>query len=182
MKKNIFGIINKIIRLSVIIFFVFFIGNGPRKIESKVVNDNLNRTLDLTSMAERVQEEMDNNLYASLDTFTGHLTGYAANCPLCGGRLSCRPDYEVLNNGVTTYEDNLYGEVFIVASSKNIPCGSIVKFESKRIAEDHVIAIVLDRGVRGNALDILTATEEEARAKIGRSTITYDVIRSGWER
>lgn len=182
MKKEIIKYTGKIIRLTIVIFFVFIIANGSKKIESKVVNENLNRTIDLTSMAEKVQEELENNLYASLDTYTGQLTGYVANCPLCGGKLACKPSYEVLNNGVTTYSDELYGDVQIVASSKSLACGSIVKFESSRISEDPIIAIVLDRGVRGTALDLLTETVGDARTKVGRQTITYDILRNGWER
>ncbi len=77
--------------------------------------------------------------------------------------------------------DKDYGKVYIVASSKNLPCGSIVSFNSKRISDDKVIAIVLDRGVLGNALDFLTPSEAYAAKYIGRSSITYDVLRSGWE-
>ena len=182
MKRNILSFMNKVIRLMIVISFVFLVANGSKKIESKVVNENLNRTLDLTSMAERVQEELDNNLYASIDTYTGALTGYVANCPLCGGRLACKPDYAVLNNGVNTYEDILYGEINIVASSKNLPCGSIVKFDATRVSENPIIAIVLDRGVRGNALDLLMTSDADARSLVGRMSITYEVLRNGWER
>ena len=182
MKKKIIKYSNKIIRLAIVVFVAVLITGKPQKLETKVTNENLNRTLDLTSMALRVQEDIENNLFASLDTYTGHLTGYAADCPLCGGRLSCLPSYAVLQNGVTTYPDELYGEVNIVASSKNLPCGSIVKFEVPRISEEPVVAIVLDRGVGGTALDILMSTGDEARAKVGRMSVTYEVLRNGWER
>ena len=84
-------------------------------------------------------------------------------------------------DGTTKYTDVKYGEVNIVASSSNLPCGSIVSFYSDRVGEGRIVAIVLDRGVRGNSLDLLTPSEEYASKYIGRSKITYDVLRSGWE-
>ena len=90
------------------------------------------------------------------------------------------PSYNI-RDGKDYYVDDTYKKVKIVASSKNLPCGSIVRFESSRISPDPVIAIVLDRGVRGNALDLLSPSEEYARTNVGRSTITYDVLRLGWE-
>ena len=42
-----------------------------------------------------------------------------------------------------------------------------------------MLAIVLDRGVRGNALDLLSKDVEFA-LNLGRSVITYDVLREGW--
>ena len=42
-----------------------------------------------------------------------------------------------------------------------------------------VLAIVLDRGVHGNSLDLLTESLDAARV-VGRSSITYDVLREGY--
>ena len=68
----------------------------------------------------------------------------------------------------------------IVASSSNLACGSIVRFTSNRVGEGEQFAIVLDRGVGGYALDLLTPSEEYASRNIGRSKITYDVLREGY--
>ena len=84
-----------------------------------------------------------------------------------------------ITDGKTTYVDETYGEVRIVASSKNLPCGSIVRFNSVRISSEPVIAIVLDRGVVGNSLDLLSKDLNYA-LNLGRSVITYDVLREGW--
>ena len=81
-----------------------------------------------------------------------------------------------------TYNDAEYGEVYIVASSKNLPCGSIISFYSNRISDGRNLAIVLDRGVLGNDIDLLTPSEEYAYNYVGRSSITYDVLRFGWEK
>ena len=144
----------------------------------KLSNESLNKTLDLTAMATKFDEIQYNDKYAPLDTFTGDLTGYSADCPLCSGRLGCTGQ-NVLD-GTTTYTDGTYGTVRIVASSNNLACGSVIKWNSPRTGE--VVAIVLDRGVLGNDIDLLVANASEATQKIGRSRITYDVLRNGWNR
>jgi len=88
--------------------------------------------------------------------------------------------YKVYKNGVITYPDKTYGNVRIVASSKSLACGSIIRFNAKGISSEPVLAIVLDRGVRGQNIDLLMPTEDAARKKVGRKKITYDVIRNGW--
>jgi hypothetical protein len=82
-------------------------------------------------------------------------------------------DLNVYKNGVVTYNDSTYGNVRIVATSRNIPCGSIIKYND-------TYAIVLDRGVLGYDVDLLVESEDYARQYIGRSKITYEIIRSGW--
>ena len=148
--------------------------------ESKVENENVSKNVNLSTMALKIEEIEVNKYYTAIDTFTGDLTGYTYDCPLCGGPLGCMPSYNI-RDGKDYYVDETYKKVKIVASSKNLPCGSIVRFESSRISPDPVIAIVLDRGVRGNSLDLLSPSEEYARTNVGRSTITYDVLRLGWE-
>ena len=111
---------------------------------------------------------------------SGVLTGYGADCPKCGGTLACKSSYKVKNNGVVTYPDNTYGNIRIVASSKKLKCGSVVRFNLPKVSNEPIYAIVLDRGVIGNNLDLLMASESEANKKIGRNNITYEVIRTGW--
>ena len=98
---------------------------------------------------------------------------------MCSGRLACLPKYNVLD-GTETYDDLSYGNVKIVASSKNLPCGSIVRLNKTKLSDEPVLAIVLDRGVLGNDLDLLTSNEAYAY-QVGRSTVTYDVLRNGWQ-
>lgn len=147
---------------------------------TKVINENLNKTLDLTAMALKLNEIQLSDKFYPLDTFTGDLTGYAADCPLCNGHLGCTGKW--VGDGTTTYEDLDYGNVLIVASSKNLPCGSIISFDAKYISKDKVYAIVLDRGVLGNDIDLLVESEDFARKKVGRHKLTYDVLRFGWKR
>ena len=84
--------------------------------------------------------------------------------------------------GPTTTFDKDYGEVQIVASSKNLPCGSIITYEAPYDNGKKVTAIVLDRGVLGNDIDVLVPSEKYARENIGRNKMTYDVLRFGYTR
>ena len=148
------------------------------KENTMVSNTNLNKTLDLTAMAIKIEQIQMNDKYYVLDTFTGDMTAYMADCPLCNGTLGCTGQ-NVLD-GTTTYNDNDYGLVNIVASSSNLPCGSIIQYNDV-LTGNKETAIVLDRGVLGNAIDLLVNDINYAY-KIGRRQITYDVLRFGYER
>ena len=67
-----------------------------------------------------------------------------------------------------------------MASSSNLPCGSVVRFELPSVSAEPIVAIVLDRGVLGNDLDLLMPSEEAASTYVGRKTKSYDVLRFGW--
>ena len=159
----------------------------------RVENFNFNKSLGLTAMALKDEEEkpvvkeeiktgtkVDSTKLVVKATYSGDLTGYAADCPKCNGKLACLRNYNVYKNNVVNYEDKTYGSVRIVASSKNLPCGSIIRFNSKRVAQEDTYAIVLDRGVLGNSIDLLVPTEAYASKYIGRSKISYEVLRVGW--
>ena len=168
------------LKLAILIFVVLETKSTVTVHYKSVENDNINKTIDLSTMAMKVEEVKEEKKMEVLDTLTGDLTGYAFDCPLCNGTLGCLPTYYI-KDGKTTYFDYEYGTVRIVASSKQTPCGSIIRFNSKRVSDQPVIAIVLDRGVRGNAIDLLTPSEKYAADYIGRSQITYDILRRGWE-
>lgn len=171
-------LINYTIRFSIIILFVVLASNYVHIIENKTYSDNINKNVNLSTMALKIEEFRDSDLYSAKDTYTGDLTGYVFDCPLCNGTLGCMPSYYI-KDGTITYNDESYGNVRIVASSSNLPCGSIVRFSTERVSSDPVYAIVLDRGVRGNALDLLSSDINYALT-LGRSVITYDVLREGW--
>jgi len=161
---------------------------------------NFNKSLGLTAMADKNEEAKPEPVVNKVEqkeetttntkkvestttisnTIRGQLTGYIANCPACSGKLACKSNYNVSGNGVVTYPDSTYGTVRIVASSKNLPCGSIVKFKLSTVSSEDIYAIVLDRGVLGNDLDLLMATNNEALTKVGRRNISYEVLRTGW--
>ena len=173
------SILMRFVEFSIIVLFVFLSTSYVNVIENKSYSDNTNKTINLSTMALKVEEFKENDIYSAKDTYTGDLTGYVFNCPLCNGTLGCKRSYDI-TDGKTTYPDETYGTVRIVASSSNLPCGSIVRFTSKRISSEPVIAIVLDRGVRGNALDLLSESNDYAYGTVGRSVITYDVLRIGY--
>ena len=143
----------------------------------KISNDSMNKTLDLTAMATKYEEIHYTDMWYPLDRFTGDLTGYAADCPLCSGRLGCTG--QDVRDRTTMYNDPTYGEVNIVASSKNLACGSVITWDNYG---KKMTAIVLDRGVLGTDIDLLTESEAYASQFVGRHKITYDVLRFGWSR
>ena len=171
-------VLSRIIRFLIIILFVVVSTSYVTQMESKTYSDNINKNVNLSTMALKLDEFIATDIYSAKDTFTGDLTGYVYNCPLCNGHLGCMYKYDI-TDGKTTYHDELYGNVRIVASSSNLPCGTIVRFNKPFISSEPVIAIVLDRGVRGNALDLLSSDINYA-LNLGRSVITYDVLREGW--
>ena len=166
------------VQLILLVLFVFVANVSTTKEMATVSNNASNRVINLSTMALKLEEDLKNDLYSAKDTFTGDITGYGANCPMCSGHLACSSYY--VKDGTTTYPDLEYGTVRIVASSSNLPCGSIVRFELPSIPNDPIIAIVLDRGVLGNDLDLLMANESDASRYVGRKTKSYDVLRIGF--
>ena len=179
MKNNILLIVNKSIKVFVVFALIAFVNSSTTVFESKVTNTNENKTVNLSTMALKIIENEENNLYSAKDTYTGDLTVYVYNCPLCNGTLACKPSYDI-KDGKNTYPDSEYGNVNIVASSKNLSCGTVIRFDSARISDEPVVAIVLDRGVLGNDLDFLSPNLDYALNAVGRSSVTYDVLRDGW--
>ena len=173
--------ISHLLRICVLLTFIIVAESNTSIVETKVQNDATNRTINLSTMALKLQEDIKNDLYSAKDTYTGDLTGYGADCPLCSGKLACKPSYNV-KDGTDTYLDDTYGNVRIVASSKNLPCGTILRFEQSSISNEPIYAIVLDRGVLGNDLDLLTPSEAYASKYVGRKLISYDILRQGWNR
>lgn len=179
----------KILKLIILISLigVMFYSNTNTK---KYLLDNyeFSQELGVSTVATKNEEEKpkpvvpntNNSNVLGANKYRGDLTGYVAHCPACYGTLACKPKYDVYKNGVVTYPDTEYGNVRIVASSKNLKCGSIVKFNLKTISSEPIYAIVLDRGVLGTDLDLLVATEDEAIKKVGRRDTTYEVLRFGW--
>lgn len=160
-----------ILFILLVIFIIFYVVNKEEKKENIVENVSYSVNLMLEDKLE-FQEVVEEPI-VTYETHSGDLTGYSADCPACNGTLACKPAYHVYKNDVVTYNDSTYGNVRIVATSRNIPCGSIIKFND-------AYAIVLDRGVLGYDVDLLVETEEYARQYVGRSKITYEIIRSGW--
>jgi len=91
-----------------------------------------------------------------INTYTGILTGYGPDCVGCGNfitnKVSTASGYhiaDIVDGSIqeaftTTYIDNEYGEVRIVAADSTIPFNSIVRITIPN--KEPIIAIVLDRG------------------------------------
>ncbi len=172
----------QVIQLIIIVTLVLVVQNNSNQLEKKIENINVNKSLDLASMTAIDWDAKLSEQYISFEEKIGSLTGYAADCPLCSGLLGCSPYLDVRDR-TTTFNDETYGTVKIVAASaSNLKCGSIISFKSERISNEVTYAIVLDRGVSGNAIDLLMPSQYEATQVIGRSNITYSVLRNGWEK
>ena len=175
---KIISYLNYILKFTCLVFAICILVGTSGDSQRKESKSNQNLSLDLNMMAMKVEEDRKNDYYLAKETYVGSLTGYAADCPLCSGHLACMRSLDVLHGNVT-YDDEIYGNVRIVASSQNLSCGSIIRFES-RVSEEPIVAIVLDRGVLGTAIDLLMVNQSDAILYVGRSTITYDVLRRGW--
>lgn len=169
------------LRVLLLIGIILFLNNNTLSYAKihKVYNENLNKTVEL-SVIQKAQDEIYlTGLLTPKSSFVGHLTGYVGNCPKCTGILGCHPRTNVLEEGIF-FDDAQYGTVRIVASSKKYPCGTILKFNIDKLNEP-IIAVVMDRGVRGDSIDLLTDSEEYARKNIGRvRNQKFDILRLGW--
>lgn len=181
----------KILKVIILVVFVgvMFYSSTNTKKYYLLENYDFSQELGVSTVATKKEEEKpkpvvvpstsDSNVLG-VNKYRGDLTGYVAHCPACYGTLACKSSYDVYKNGVVTYPDSTYGNVRIVASSKNLKCGSIIKFNLSTISSEPIYAIVLDRGVLGTDIDLLVATEDEAIKKVGRRSTTYEVLRVGW--
>ena len=147
-----------------------------------IENESIAKALDRNVIQENQNEIYKKGTYNPIYTFKGELTGYVGDCPLCTGYLACPPRTNVLKEGIY-YKDKTYGTVRIVASSRKYPCGTIVRFKVKKLSEEPIVAIVLDRGVGGNVLDLLTDSTDYAIRKVGRvRNLEVEVLREGWKK
>ena len=184
MKKYIRSRIFMTIKTFIAIIMILFIGKETYENKSSTVRMNtiLNNSKEKKIIPNTQNELYKEVLYNPLYTFTGELTGYAGDCPLCSGYLACPPRTNVLKEGIY-YNDKTYGTVRIVASSKNYPCGTILKFNVNKLSDEPIVAIVLDRGVSGNVIDLLTTSEDHAIKSIGRvKNLEFEVLRKGWKK
>lgn len=201
--------LSKIAKILLVLTMAVLINNKSNITENNVTNINLNIKNDLASLnilnlpiEEETQVEEPTEVQGSseesfqeqvevveepvvqeqtptiLGTYTGKLTGYVYNCPGCSGKLACDASLD-LSNGNVTYNDTTYGNVNIVAASSNLACGSIIEINSS-MSDTPMLAIVLDRGVKGTTLDLLTPSVEYAINNVGNRQATYNVLRNGY--
>ena len=63
---------------------------------SVALNTDYEKNLDSSVIKETQSELYIQGIYNPIYTFTGDLTGYAGDCPLCSGYLACPPRTNVL--------------------------------------------------------------------------------------
>ena len=184
MKEYIRSRIIMSLEFAIIILLALFLKKETYTVSTLSVakNNSLEKTLDVEIIQQNQKELFSKGTYNPVYSFIGELTGYAGDCPLCSGYLACPPRTSVLKKGIY-YDDKTYGKIRIVASSRNYPCGTILKFNVKKLSDEPIIAIVLDRGVGGNVIDLLTESEDFARKKVGRvRNLNFEVLREGWKK
>lgn len=170
--------------LVIVVCAIFLISKSTNSQVSLSVslNTNLTKALDSEIIKNKQTEIYEKSLYNPLYTFTGDLTGYAGDCALCTGYLACPPRTNVLEKGIY-YEDATYGNLRIVASSRKYQCGTIIRFKVDKLSSEPIVAIILDRGVGGNDIDLLTEDEGYAIKSVGRvKDLSFEVLRDGWKR
>lgn len=184
MKKYVISRIIMCIEFIIILTTIFLINKESILLTTTTVavNTNLNKTIDKSVIEKSQYDLYKDGFYSSMYSFTGELTGYVGNCPLCTGYLACPPRTNVIKEGIL-YNDKDYGTVRIVASSRNYPCGTILKFNVDKLSDEPIIAIVLDRGVGGNVIDLLSEDTNYAIKKVGRvRNLEFNVLREGWNK
>lgn len=184
MRKYIKSRIIVSIEFLILFVIIFSLKELPKKESFLLIamNNNLNKSVDKNVIQASQTELYKEGIYNPLYTFYGELTGYAGDCALCSGYLACPPRTNVLKKGIY-YNDKTYGKIRIVASSRNYPCGTILKFNVKKLSDEPIVAIVLDRGVGGNVIDLLTESEDYAIKNVGRvKKLEFEVLREGWTR
>lgn len=128
-----------------------------------------------------------------LDTYYGTITAYGPDCTGCSGITAS--GYKVAENidgtiisTTTTYIDDTYGELRILASANVFPFGTVIRISGDRI-DGYIMGIVLDRGgAMNNAwgdgevlFDLLFATEKSSVVyEFGRQkNVKFEVLRYG---
>lgn len=107
------------------------------------------------------------------NSFKGFVTHYGPDCRGCSGITAS--GYNVRNT--IYYNDKEYGQVRIVATSRKLPLYSIIRINDYK--DGNFVAIVLDRGVSGNTIDILVESEKKAN-KLGiQKNVSVDILRKG---
>ena len=128
-----------------------------------------------------------------IDTFVGTVTAYGPDCVGCSGVTAS--GYRVAENigGVitsttTTYYEDTFGELRILAAATNkFPFGTVIRISGDRI-HGYINGIVLDRGgAMNNAwsngkvlVDLLFETEKSDEVQeFGRQDVTFEILRYG---
>ena len=127
---------------------------------------------------EKPVESPKEEITDAIDTYTGKMSFYNANCNGCSGITATGVD---VSDGKLYYNDKTYGNVRIIAAGSEIPKWSIVRLKNTSLGKD-VLAIVLDRGGaiglgKTFLIDMLTNSNENKGGV--EKNIVVEVIRKG---
>lgn len=155
--------------------------------ETNIMNENAIKNVDYITIESEQYNSYIDSLYEPISTFTAELTGYGADCEGCTGLLACKymkKDIVYVKDNEIYINDKEYGRVRIVAADwSKYPCGTIMKFSSKRFGDEPVIAVVMDKGgaIQENRLDLLAESEAHSAKYVGRiKNLKVEVLRKGW--
>lgn len=122
---------------------------------------------------------IETNGHNVLETYTGTISYYGPDCSGCSGRTAS--GYNISKTS-TTYPDNTYGNIRIVAGDYKYPFGTIVRFTYQNGQTE--LAIVLDRGGVGIGkkyqFDLLVASEQDSYKKGISPNTKIEILRSGY--
>lgn len=200
-KFNKFNKFNRYFSICLYIFGIFFVLLGISSFivlssdsESILVyNSNLEKSVDeeeLLNSYEKLNEKvLSPVLYNSMSlaavnskyyptSFYGKLTHYGPDCKGCGGHLGCNG--QDARNGNIYYDDKEYGTIRIVAASKTLPCGSIIRINVDAYDPNGMYAIVLDRGVGDGVIDLLKTSEKAKAPSRTVNSVRFDILRYGY--
>ncbi len=192
----------KVLSCILYVFGLIFIGAGIVGVislendtfkGSQTLNDNLDKSVSTKELVNSFQKldkkSLQPVMYSSFEdavynsqyyptSFVGKLVHYGPDCPLCGGHLGCNG--QDARNGNIYYDDSEYGTLRIVAMSSTIPCGSIIRINVDAYDPDGMYAIVLDRGVSGNMVDLLKTSARASSPVQTVNGVTFDIVRYGY--
>lgn len=181
MKKYVRSRIIVSIEFMILFTVIFSLKELPLQKSSFLItmNTNLNKNVDKSIIQLSQNELYKKGIYNPIYTFIGNLNGYAKDCENCSGYLACSTKTNKIKNGIY-YDDDTYGKVRIVAGSKKYSCGTIIRFNNDNSSSESIVAIVLDRGVSGNIIEMLTDNTNNENKKSKK--VEFEVLREGWTR
>ncbi len=185
------------IRTTIFVFVLLFfvtIATGNQRNTISTYNINSSKYVDASSIVTSPKNESNIfgnfNFYDDFEmafanvenesvSYTSSLTGYGPDCPGCGGKVGCYPYQDVRNDNIY-FDDSEFGSINIVAASKQVPCGTVLRISN--LYDSPLIVIVLDRGgaIVDNKLDLLFSSQDEAIWVGRRNNIYTEVLRWGW--
>lgn len=125
-----------------------------------------------TQKTTKVRTTRKKTVKRPVEDGTYKVTHYGPDCRGCSGITAS--GYNVKHT--IWYNDPQYGKIRVVATSKKFPLYSVIRLNNY---SGDFIAIVLDRGVSGNVIDVLVSSEKDA-TKLGvKRNVTIDLLRRG---